>query len=199
MTGVRGGGVRLRLSYGGVVLSLRDYAGAVIEYRGESVCVDVLRPECPHVLYTHAHERHYGGYAGEFYAPFRGNVAAGTAVRAGPFRVLATEAYNITKLAGGRPAHGRGEVAGYIIETAGVVIYHAGDTDLIPQMLDVGRPDIVLLPIGGDGVMTPEEAAEAVKLLRPKIAIPVHFSSARHYVKFRDMAQPYAQIVNLKP
>jgi glyoxylase-like metal-dependent hydrolase (beta-lactamase superfamily II) len=188
----------LRLNYGGVVLSLRDYAGAVAEYRGESLCIDVLRPDCRHVFYTHGHERHYGGYAGKFYAPFRGNVIAGTAVRAGPFRVLVIDAYNITKVAGGRPVHSRGEGVGYVIEVAGVVMYHAGDTDLTPQMLEVGRHDIALLPIGGDGVMTPEEAAEAVKLLRPKIAIPVHFTEARHYVKFRDMAQPYAQIMNLK-
>jgi hypothetical protein len=46
--------------------------------------------------------------------------------------------------------------------------------------------------------MTPEEAAEAVKLLRPKIALPVHFVEGKLYVKFRDIAQPYTQVINLK-
>ncbi|MBI9075615.1 MAG: MBL fold metallo-hydrolase [Desulfatibacillum sp.] len=55
-----------------------------------------------------------------------------------------------------------------------VKIYHAGDTDLIPEMegLDV---DIALLPVSGTYVMTWEEAVEAVKKIMPEIAIPMHY------------------------
>ena len=45
--------------------------------------------------------------------------------------------------------------------------------------------------------MTPEEAANALMLLRPKIAVPTHYTDKRHYVKFRDAAHPYANVVAL--
>ncbi len=46
--------------------------------------------------------------------------------------------------------------------------------------------------------MTPEEAADVVMLLRPKIAVPIHFNERRQFVKFRDIAQPYTQVILLK-
>ena len=186
----------LRLSYGGVYIALKDYAGVLVEHRGEALCIDVVQPTCPHIFYSH--ERHYGGYAGNFYAPFTGNVKVGETVRTGPFVVRPVEAYNITKLRDGKPIHSKGEGVGYVVEISGATIYHMGDTDLIQALTAVGRPDILLVPTGGDGVMTPEEAADAVKLLRPKIAVPIHFNEVKLYVKFRDIAQPYTQVVNLK-
>jgi L-ascorbate metabolism protein UlaG (beta-lactamase superfamily) len=45
--------------------------------------------------------------------------------------------------------------------------------------------------------MTPEEAADAVALLRPKIAVPIHYTDKKQYVKFRDVAYPYANVVAL--
>ena len=53
------------------------------------------------------------------------------------------------------------------------------------------------MPIGGSSVMTPEEAADAVALLRPKIAVPIHYTDKKHYVKFRDVAHPYTNIIAL--
>jgi L-ascorbate metabolism protein UlaG (beta-lactamase superfamily) len=65
---------------------------------------------------------------------------------------------------------------GFIIEVDGVKIYHAGDTDLIPEMKDI-RTDIALLPVSGTYVMTADEAIEAAKLINPKIAIPMHYGA----------------------
>ncbi len=65
---------------------------------------------------------------------------------------------------------------GYIIEIKGKRIYHAGDTDLIPEMKKI-KADIALLPIGGKYTMSPEEAAEAANIIKPEIAIPIHFGS----------------------
>ncbi|MBA3065989.1 MBL fold metallo-hydrolase [bacterium] len=56
-------------------------------------------------------------------------------------------------------------------------VYHAGDTDNIPDMKDIKNIDIALLPVGGTYTMTPEEAAEAALVLSPKIAIPMHYGS----------------------
>ena len=56
---------------------------------------------------------------------------------------------------------------------------------------------MLLVPIGGGSVMTPEEAAGAVALLRPKVAVPIHYTDKKQYVKFRDVAHPYANVVAL--
>ena len=65
---------------------------------------------------------------------------------------------------------------GFIITVDGIRIYHAGDTDLIPEM-DKFEVDIALLPVSGTYVMTADEAVEAAKRLKPEIAIPMHFDS----------------------
>jgi L-ascorbate metabolism protein UlaG (beta-lactamase superfamily) len=72
---------------------------------------------------------------------------------------------------------------GYIIKMNNVIIYHAGDTDLIPDMQKLtgykqsGKEFIALLPIGGRFTMNVEEAAEAAKLIKPTLAIPIHYGS----------------------
>jgi len=65
---------------------------------------------------------------------------------------------------------------GYIIALEGKRIYHTGDTDLIPEMGKI-RCDVSLLPVSGTYVMTAEEAVEAAKRIKPKMAIPMHYGS----------------------
>jgi len=65
---------------------------------------------------------------------------------------------------------------GYVFTMDGVTYYLAGDTDLIPEMKDI-KVDIAFLPVGGTYTMNVEEAAEAVKMINPKIAIPMHYGS----------------------
>ena len=55
-------------------------------------------------------------------------------------------------------------------------IYHAGDTDHIPEMAQVAA-DIALLPIGGTYTMNATEAVEAAKTIHPQVAIPMHYGS----------------------
>ena len=63
---------------------------------------------------------------------------------------------------------------GFIVTIDGTVIYHAGDTDHIPEM-DSYRCDIALLPVSGTYVMTADEAAQAAAAMRPKVAVPMHY------------------------
>jgi len=63
---------------------------------------------------------------------------------------------------------------GFIVTMDGVSVYHAGDTDLIPEMRDV-RCDIALLPVSGTYVMTADEAARAAVIIKPKLAIPMDY------------------------
>ncbi len=64
---------------------------------------------------------------------------------------------------------------GYVIEINGQRIYHAGDTDLIPEMSELKDIDVALLPIGGTYTMDVTEALQAVNIIAPKIAIPMHY------------------------
>ncbi|MCI0474755.1 MAG: MBL fold metallo-hydrolase [Anaerolineales bacterium] len=66
---------------------------------------------------------------------------------------------------------------GYIVTLNGKRIYHAGDTDLIPEMTQI-KCDIALLPVSGKYVMTAIEAAEAANTLQPALAIPMHWGDA---------------------
>ena len=82
----------------------------------------------------------------------------------------------------------------------GVRVYHAGDTDPIPEMKDI-KTDIALLPVSGTYVMTPEEAAQAATMIKPKLVIPMHYGtivgSENDAHKFKQLTTIQVQI--LKP
>ncbi len=96
-------------------------------------------------------------------------------------------AYNINK-----PFHPKaaGHV-GFIVTVGDQRIYHAGDTDLIPEMDDIDA-NVALLPVSGTYVMTADEAARAADKIKPKVAIPMHFGeivgSERDAERFRDLS-----------
>jgi len=100
----------------------------------------------------------------------------GQIVDAGTAKVTVVPAYNVNKFKKpGVVYHPRGEChVGYIVEMDGVRIYHAGDTDAIPEMRDI-EVDVALLPVGGTYTMTAEEAAEACTMLKAAVVVPMHF------------------------
>ncbi|MCD6232211.1 MBL fold metallo-hydrolase [Candidatus Aerophobetes bacterium] len=108
--------------------------------------------------------------------------------------IKAVPAYNINKTY--HPKE-KGWV-GYIIETGGFSIYHAGDTDFIPEMKKI-KVDIALLPVGGTYTMDAEEAAKACRILNPKIAIPMHYGdvvgSEEDAKKFKEMSPVKVEIL----
>jgi len=87
-----------------------------------------------------------------------------------------------------REVHVGGEPVGFIIKLEnGFTIYHMGDTGLFGYLTLIGqryRPDLLLIPIGGNFVMDPSDAAEATRIIRPHFAIPMHYGTtpqlARH-------------------
>jgi len=87
-------------------------------------------------------------------------------------KIEAVPAYNI-----GKSFHPKGQGTGFILEAEGTRIYHAGDTDHIPEMGDFGRITMALLPVSGTYTMTAEEAAEAARIINPEIAVPMHWGS----------------------
>ena len=87
-------------------------------------------------------------------------------------KIEVVPAYNLNK-----PHHPKeNQWVGFVLELDGVRIYHAGDTDFIPEMKQI-QADVALLPVSGTYVMTAEEAAEAAKAINPKVAVPMHYGS----------------------
>ena len=83
--------------------------------------------------------------------------------------VEAVPAYNTTKTFHPKAAG----YVGYIISVGGARIYHTGDTDPIPEMAGLSA-DILLVPVSGTYVADAAQAAEIVRAVKPKIAVPMH-------------------------
>ena len=98
----------------------------------------------------------------------------GESVSYGYLTVRAVHAYNTPEGKSTKKVHHKGNGVGYLIQSTGKTIYHAGDTDIIPEMTSLGRVDLAFLPIGGTYTMNLEEAVEAAALIRPKMVIPIH-------------------------
>jgi L-ascorbate metabolism protein UlaG (beta-lactamase superfamily) len=93
----------------------------------------------------------------------------------GGIKVRAVEAYNYKRFRSpGNPYHPKGFGVGYLITLEGKTVYHAGDTDFIPEMRQLGNIEVALLPSGGTYTMDNEEAALAAIAINPKVVIPMH-------------------------
>ena len=109
--------------------------------------------------------------------------------------IKAVYAYNIVK-----KNHPKSEgFAGYVITGEGIVLYHSGDTERIPEMkeLDV---DIAFFPLGTKYTMNSvEEAAEAVLDVKAEVAIPVHYGLAEgtleDAVKFKELLEDKVEVI----
>jgi L-ascorbate metabolism protein UlaG (beta-lactamase superfamily) len=112
----------------------------------------------------------------------------GTVQPAPGIKVTATRAEHSSVYVWTNPATGKaeahvgGEPIGFIIEVEnGFKIYHMGDTDVFGDMKLIAeryKPDVVLIPIGGNFTMDPVDAAFATReYLKPKFAIPMHYGA----------------------
>lgn len=112
-------------------------------------------------------------HAAKHIAPPVISMAPGQQETVEDFLIEAVPAYNLdTSFHPKRKAY-----LGFIVTLAGLRLYHAGDTDFIPEMHDLDV-DIALLPISGFTVMNAEEAAQAAIALHPQVAIPMHYGTA---------------------
>jgi L-ascorbate metabolism protein UlaG (beta-lactamase superfamily) len=131
----------------------------------------------------------------------------GSSTEVGPVRVTATTAVHD----GRRDRHGpAAEAVGYLMQGSATV-YFAGDTDRFDAMADLSGErgiDIALLPVSGwgltlgDGHMDAAEAAEAVTLLQPRLAVPIHWGTLRIPLAWRarrrhllGVAERFAELV----
>ena len=98
-------------------------------------------------------------------------VAPNQSLEIGKLKISTVPAYNLKK-----SFHPKSNNwVGYVITLSrGQTIYHAGDSDFIPELNSL-KVDIALLPCGGTYTMNAKEAAEAANTFKPKIAIPMHY------------------------
>jgi L-ascorbate metabolism protein UlaG (beta-lactamase superfamily) len=85
----------------------------------------------------------------------------------------------------GRGPHSRvsADPVGFVVDGAGRRVYFPGDTDLFEGMADLGDIDVALLPIWGwgsslgEGHLNPRRAAEATRIIRPELLLPIHWGT----------------------
>ncbi len=119
-------------------------------------------------------------------------VEPGDRIRIGGLQVDAVEADHDGRR---RPGGASGPALGYVLRGSRSV-YFAGDTDLFMGMAELAPLDVALLPVAGwgkklgPGHLDPERAAAALALLRPAVAVPIHWGTYRPGRRPDDSAGP---------
>ncbi len=105
----------------------------------------------------------------------------------------------VRAVAGYNDFHPRGFNVGFVFTVAGKNIYHAGDTNRVPEMASMGPIDVALMPIGGTYTMDEKEAADAVRDIKPRHVIPMHYGYATggDPKKFATLVGDVAQVTIL--
>jgi len=184
---------------GPVRLTIVNHASLMIEGSGQVIHVDPVGvnrysdlPPADLILITHAHGDHLDPAAIEKLRkpntlilgpePVARKLNGVTTIRNGESRqfgdwgIEAVPAYNLKR--GPSPGtfyHPKGDGNGYVLSFGGERAYIAGDTELIPEMKDLKGINVAFLPMNLPYTMTPEEAAEAAKILAPRMVYPYHY------------------------
>jgi L-ascorbate metabolism protein UlaG (beta-lactamase superfamily) len=125
-------------------------------------------------------------------------IEPGDELQFGNIKVEAIPAYNTDK----EFHQKRDGWMGFIIKFKDVIIYHAGDSDRIPEMSKLtgygkqGNEFVALLPVSGKYVMTAEEAADVASLISPDLTVPMHYGAG--IAGTTDDAQRFVQLCKEK-
>lgn len=97
--------------------------------------------------------------------------------------------------------HHRSECVGYLLSFDGIVVYHAGDTDYLPEMAGYGKYGIgyALLPCDGFYNMGPEEASRCAAAMKARAVIPIHSSRSDLFAEGNARAVRAANVIVLEP
>lgn len=113
-----------------------------------------------------------------------------------------------TSSIGDNPIMYLGNPCGILLSLEGKTLYHAGDTGIFGDMALIGRLnsiDLAMLPIGDNFTMGPEDALEAVKMLKPNSVVPIHYNTwdiiKQDPEKFKRQveAETDSQVIILEP
>lgn len=126
-------------------------------------------------------------------------VAPGDDIVIDGIRIEAVPAYNINKTNHPKSKNWLGFV---LTLSDGRRVYHAGDTDNIPEMAGIDT-DVAMLPVGGTYTASASEAVDAAKIIQPLVAVPMHYGtiigSVRDAEKFKQDLDGLIQTVIFEP
>ena len=125
----------------------------------------------------------------------------GEKISVGSLTVQAVEAYNYKRFRSpGTPFHPKGLGVGYLLTIGGKTIYHAGDTDFIPEMKNLKNIYLALLPCDGTFTMDGPEIVEAILAINPQYVIPMHSGQSDvEKIKKEVEAKSKIKVVLLRP
>jgi len=150
---------------------------------------------CTHIVVTHGHGDHLGDtlalakanhatvYASFEITEYLGEHGVTTEAGNPGGRIATTFGWVAFTQAWHSSSHqGRylGVACGAVVHLGGVTVYHCGDTGIFGDMALLGeiyRPDVALIPIGDRFTMGPELASRAAELIKPRIAVPIHYGT----------------------
>lgn len=186
---------------GQIAIIILGHASILIQWEGRNIFVDpyskvanyALQPHANLVLITHHHGDHLDkaalGHITDSNTIYVTSLIASKSIKGANalkigeeynyegIKIKAVYAYNIIqKRDDGQPFHPRGEGNGYILDFGGFRVYIAGDTELIPEMKELGNIDVAFLPKNLPYTMSDEMFIEAVKTIKPKNLFPYHYS-----------------------
>lgn len=98
------------------------------------------------------------------------------------FNVLTIPSYNINK-----GFHLKGAGVGYVVSRKGLSVYHAGDTDFVPEMKFLKNINVAFLPVEGSHTMNAEEAGIAASDFRPDLVVPIHHDGEARPVPYHSV------------
>lgn len=187
-----------------------------VEHGGMTIYIDPFKipdgePAADVLLLTHDHGDHLSAddiakvrnanttviagpaVADKIDQPFT-ELAPGQTTTVGKLNVRAVPAYTTSKFRdSGEPTHPKeSQHVGYVIEIDDLSFYFVSDSDVIPEMEEIGPVDYAFIPVSGVFVMTADEAAKAASIIQPSVAIPCHYGVV---VGSADDAKRFAELV----
>jgi L-ascorbate metabolism protein UlaG (beta-lactamase superfamily) len=193
----------LTTAKGDIAITFIGHGTLMVKFDGKIIHIDPVgmyadyaaMPKADVILVTHEHPDHLDPRAIEQVSSEKtalvlpevcaAKLKKGTVMKNGDrkklsaFVIEAVPAYNIVgKRPDGKPFHPKGAGNGYVITCGETRIYVAGDTENIPDMAALKDIHVAFLPMNLPYTMTPEMAAEAAKVIKPKILYPYHYGSS---------------------
>lgn len=185
---------------GEITVEILGHASLFMQWNGKNIYVDPYSevadyskfPSADFVLLTHNHYDHLDMEALKHIVthksvlltnrgckealPQANTITQGESFNYEGIDISAVYAYNIVnKNEEGNPFHARGEGNGYILNFNGYRVYIAGDTELIPEMKELGEVDLAFMPKNLPYTMSDQMFIDAVKVIMPKQLFAIHY------------------------